>query len=459
MGRFGPALLFAAVLGLSAAVGANAAPFAYIPNASGNDVSVIDTATNAIVATVGVGDRPYGAAVSPDGSRVYVANYAGQSVSVIDAATNAVTATVALPLLGAFPLGVAVAPDGSRVYVTAVPDGFFVIDTATNAVVSAQSLPGDPFGVAVAPDGSRVYVTNHSPAVLVIDAATNAVVRAVTVGSTVDQTHGVAVTPDGARVYVTTYSEEPYGHFGVAAIDTATNTVVTTIPLPPRPKAITVAPDVKHVYVANSNAVNVVDTSTNAVVATVGPMAFPTGLAVTPDGARVYVTHAYTTPRGTVDAIDTSRNLVVATVEVGSLPLAYGQFIQPRIPSFPFASFQAQLAVGRETGSFVVKGTFALGTGSRGINPVTQPLTLGIGGFTAVIPAGSFREDRYGMFVFEGVINGAPLAAVVVRHGGNRFAFKAEGVGAGNLPTANPVPLRLGIGSNAGTTTVTVVMR
>src|SRR2546429_4867024 len=139
MRRFGPALLFVAALGLSVAVGANAAPFAYIPNASGNDVSVIDP--------------------------------------------------------------------------------------ATNAVVSAQSLGGDPFGVAVAPDGSRVYVTNHSPAVLVIDTATNSVVQAVRVGSTADQTHGVAVTPDGARVYVTTISEQPYGHFGVAVIDTATNTV------------------------------------------------------------------------------------------------------------------------------------------------------------------------------------------------------------------------------------------
>src|SRR5437660_1442940 len=124
MRRFGPALVFVAVLGLSVAVGANAAPFAYIPNASGNDVSVIDTATNAIVA-------------------------------------------------------------------------------------------------------------------------------AVTVGSTADQTHGVAVPPDGARVYVTTISEQPYGHFGVAVIDTATNTVVKTIPLPPLPKAIAVAPDGKRVYVAN----------------------------------------------------------------------------------------------------------------------------------------------------------------------------------------------------------------
>src|SRR5205807_10265899 len=91
MGRFGPALLFAAVLGLSAGVGANAAPFAYIPNASGNNVSVIDTATNAIVATVGVGDRPYGAAVSPDGSRVYVASFAGLLISVVGAATDTLT--------------------------------------------------------------------------------------------------------------------------------------------------------------------------------------------------------------------------------------------------------------------------------------------------------------------------------------------------------------------------------
>ena len=90
------------------------------------------------------------------------------------------------------------------------------------------------------------------------------------------------MTPDGARVYVTTISEQPYGHFGVAVIDTATNTVVKTIPLPPLPKAIAVAPDGTRMYVANSNAVNVVDTSTNTVVAAVGPMAFPTGLAVTP---------------------------------------------------------------------------------------------------------------------------------------------------------------------------------
>jgi YVTN family beta-propeller protein len=40
---------------------------------------------------------PFGIAVSPDGSRVYVVNLAGENVSVIDAATNTVATTIALP--------------------------------------------------------------------------------------------------------------------------------------------------------------------------------------------------------------------------------------------------------------------------------------------------------------------------------------------------------------------------
>ena len=42
---------------------ASAAPFAYIAN--GNNVSVVDTATNPIIATIAVGSNPYGGAVTP----------------------------------------------------------------------------------------------------------------------------------------------------------------------------------------------------------------------------------------------------------------------------------------------------------------------------------------------------------------------------------------------------------
>src|SRR5262249_44039721 len=61
-------------------------------------VSVIDTASNTVTATIPVGIIPYGVAVTPDGSTVYVANedpatHAG-TVSVIATATNTVTATI-----------------------------------------------------------------------------------------------------------------------------------------------------------------------------------------------------------------------------------------------------------------------------------------------------------------------------------------------------------------------------
>ena len=51
---------------------------------------------------------PIGIAVTPDGTKVYVANYAeSDTVSVIDTATNTVTATVNV---GKYPVGVAIVP-------------------------------------------------------------------------------------------------------------------------------------------------------------------------------------------------------------------------------------------------------------------------------------------------------------------------------------------------------------
>lgn len=70
------------------------APFAYITNTKSNSVSVIDTATNTVIATVAVGSFPYGVAVHPDGSRVYVVNAGSNTVSVINTATNTVVGTV-----------------------------------------------------------------------------------------------------------------------------------------------------------------------------------------------------------------------------------------------------------------------------------------------------------------------------------------------------------------------------
>ena len=73
-----------AALALGLAFGsrpAAAAPFAYVTNIGSNNVSVIDTASNTVVATVPVGFNPRGADVTPDGARVYVTNAGDNTVS------------------------------------------------------------------------------------------------------------------------------------------------------------------------------------------------------------------------------------------------------------------------------------------------------------------------------------------------------------------------------------------
>ncbi len=105
--------LFAIVLatGLAlAACPAEAAPFLYVANVNSSSVSVIDTATNTVVATIPVGLFPFGVAVTPDGKHVYVTNNNGGSgnVSVIATATN--TKVAAIPVGHGPTMGVAIGP-------------------------------------------------------------------------------------------------------------------------------------------------------------------------------------------------------------------------------------------------------------------------------------------------------------------------------------------------------------
>ena len=77
----------------------------YITNGRGGTLSVIDTASDSIVASIRVGTRPWGVAVDPDGKKIYTANGPSNDVSVIDAATRRVIRTVAA---GRSPWGIAI---------------------------------------------------------------------------------------------------------------------------------------------------------------------------------------------------------------------------------------------------------------------------------------------------------------------------------------------------------------
>src|SRR3990172_9502377 len=133
------------------------AQLAYVTSQSDDSVSVIDTISNAVTATIPVGDLPLGIASTPSGRRLYVATLNAQAVDVIDTASNAVIATIGACTapLGCNPGYVAVSPDGTRAWVTmGASNEVWVIDTATQTVITKIPVTGtQPHEVAFTPDG------------------------------------------------------------------------------------------------------------------------------------------------------------------------------------------------------------------------------------------------------------------------------------------------------------------
>lgn len=301
------ACLFACAFGFSVA---NAQSFGYVANSGSSSVSVIDTVSNTVVATIPVGSSPQGVAITPNGAFVYVANSGSNNVSVIATASNAVV--TAIPVTG-FPTGVAITPDGAFAYVTdQLSASVSVIATVSNTVVTTFVVGNFPLFVAITPDGAFAYVTTYGDnTVKVIATASNAVVASIPVGVT---PVGIAITPNGAFAYVGNQDS-----FDASVIQTSSNTVIATVPTGLNPQGAGIRPDGAFAYVMNSvsNTISVIATASNTVVATI-PVTTPRHVAFTPNGRFGYVTN---TASATVSVFDTVSNAVVATIPVGIGPL------------------------------------------------------------------------------------------------------------------------------------------
>ena len=298
-------------------------PCAYVANLMSDSVSVIDTATNVVAATIPVGHNPNGIAVSRYSGMVCVTNFLSNDVSLIDSRTQTVAATVAV---GAGPVGVARPPGGdlpdpdipeSFVYVGNKKDhSVSVVEVGTARVVATIQVDQNPDGVAVG--ASKVYVTHSVPAgsLSVIETATNSVVAKIPVGARPSR---VAFTPDGRFAYVTNF-----GSFNVSVIDTATNAVTATIGLSLKPSDVAITPDGQSAYVTNFGApiVSIIPVMTNAVIAAITVGAEPAAIAHIRNRGHAY-TYVANSRSDSVSVIDRAHdNNVVATIPVGHMPFA-----------------------------------------------------------------------------------------------------------------------------------------
>jgi YVTN family beta-propeller protein len=306
----------------------------YVTNDTGNSVSVIDTSTATVIKTFSAGgSAPRGLALSPDRSKLYVSNFSCGSpcqgtLTVFDTTSFALLATVPV---GNNPAGVAVTPDGSRVYVAnwGLPGSgagttISVIDTSNYTVIKTiGGLAPGPWYLAMNRSGTRLYVTSHSTypdgAVTMIDVASNTILKQISLVSPTD----LVLTPDGSRLYVVNYNSAGF----VSVINTGTFSITSTIALGDYGFDVAMNSLGTQVYVTNSNSghVTVVNLSSSTVVTTVPVGTYPDGIAISSDDKYAYVANnggSQDTSSHTVSIIDMANNSVVGTIPVGTQPWA-----------------------------------------------------------------------------------------------------------------------------------------
>jgi YVTN family beta-propeller protein len=304
----------------------------YVTNEQSGDLTVIDPAGPATVATIPLGKRPRGIRSSPDGRHLYIALSGSPAAPPgVDPATLPPRdrgadgiGVVTLPDLTlqsilrgpSDPEQVSVSADGHRLYIANEDIGqASVVDIATGATLSTADVGGEPEGVTTSPDGRWVYVTSESDGIVsVIQTSSNTVVARIPVGA---RPRDSAFAGDGVLAYVTAENEGT-----VSVVDTARHRVLRKIQLSGelvRPMGVVVSPDNSRVYVTTGRGGTVVaiDTRTWRPVATIAVGSRPWGIGISPDGSRLYTANG---PSNDVSVIDTTQLIEIARVPVGRSP-------------------------------------------------------------------------------------------------------------------------------------------
>jgi YVTN family beta-propeller protein len=303
---------FALAASTQMAHAASAAPAtkAYVGNFKDNTVSVIDTASGKVVATVPVAAGPHGMAITQDGRTVYISGDATSSLDVIDTATDKVVKTINV---GKAPNGVALTPDNRLLLVSVYgEDRIAFVDISTQAVVATMAVP-KPHTVAISPDGKLAYVTVQEPghfALALIDLATRSVVRTLALDKTPrDGEFGY----DGKVFYFT-----QAGVSTVQVLDPASDRIVMQIPTGVSPHFVSYPRGSAFgiVVVQGSSELLLFDPTTNKPAHSVAVGKQPHWATVSGDGKTAYVTNEGSNDVTVVD-LATGQT---STIAVGNAP-------------------------------------------------------------------------------------------------------------------------------------------
>ena len=250
-----------------------------LPDKSADGIGVYDVAQNKVLRIIPGGSDPENFDISKDGKQLYISNEDISAMSIVDVATGKVLNTIKM---GGQPEGVKTSPDGKQVFITSEEDGTIaVLDPAAAKIVATFKVGHRPRSVAFMPDGAHAYINaENDGGVVLVDAIKHKMLKAIPLGKPgVIKPMSVLLSADGGRLYVSTGRGQQ-----VFTLNTATNAVLSSVTVGKRPWGIALSPDGRTLYSANgpSNDVTAVSLATNTVTGKVQAGQGPWGIVVLP---------------------------------------------------------------------------------------------------------------------------------------------------------------------------------
>ena len=229
---------------------------------------------------------------------LYVGNSRGDDVSVVDLASQKVIGDITV---GPRVHGVAVTTDGRRLFTTSEVDHSLIIsDTETHKIIGTVKLPGKPNQCAVTPDGRYVTVPiRDGDSVAIVDVNEQKIVKLLPI----KEPHNSLNMGSNKYMFVTSM-----GSHEIDVIDLEKMDYSARIPVGGRPRPFVVSKDGRTMYVAVSDlhGFNIVDIAEKKVIQRVEmpsehpgpprPREFETpdtethGLALNPEESEIWVT-------------------------------------------------------------------------------------------------------------------------------------------------------------------------
>ena len=314
---------------------------AYVSNEDDGTVSVVDTQRLESVATIAVGKRPRGMALSRDGKQLFVvvsgvpkcpppltdeqcAKLPREPKADAIVIVDTVGLRAARVLKGVTdPERIELSRDEHTLFVTDEDASrVSVIDLARGKSIASIPVGHEPEGVRLAPNGQWLLVTSESNNnVAIIDAATRKVLHTVLVGT---RPRDIAFATDSSAAFVT--GEADGSVYRITLPDGAPATQLTQLRKEARPMGIVMDAPRERLYVSTGRGgtVAVIAVADGKLVKEVPVGARPWGLALTPDGRRLVSANGSS---GDITVLDTDTFAVLGKVSVGHGP--WGVVIGP----------------------------------------------------------------------------------------------------------------------------------